>query len=72
MVSMRELVLAAKEPTSWGGIGLVVMAITGLSGNTWEAVVAAIVALAGLVQVFLPEEERKQQRLSRKNADKAV
>lgn len=66
MVSMQELVLAAKEPTSWGGIGLIVMAITGLSGNTWEAVVAAIVAIAGLVQVFLPEEERKNVRAARK------
>jgi len=66
MVSMQELVLAAKEPTSWGGIGLIVMAITGLSGNTWEAIVAAIVALAGLVQVFLPEEERKQVRAAKK------
>jgi len=66
MVSMKELVLAAKEPTSWGGIGLIVMAITGLSGNTWEAIVAAIVALAGLVQVFLPEEERKQVRAAKK------
>ena len=69
MVSMQELVLAAKEPTSWGGVGLVVMAVTGLSGNTWEAVVAAIVALAGLVQVFLPEEERKQVRRTKKVAD---
>lgn len=45
-----------KEPSSYAGFGVISMAWFGWSAEQFGAIVAAIIAVSGLVAVFRPEK----------------
>jgi hypothetical protein len=45
-----------KEPSTWAGIGALVLAITGVSEELWGAISAAGIAVAGVAAVVLSEK----------------
>lgn len=46
-----------KEPSTWAGIGGLVMAFTGLGAEHWGALQAALVSIFAAVAVFMPEQK---------------
>ena len=50
-----------KEPTTWGGISAVLTAIgVSIAPDLWEAIVAAGVAIGGVVMIVLREGTQKE------------
>lgn len=51
---MSGIVQRLREPSTWAGIGAIVVAL-GLPGDIVNAAIQALIGVAGLVAVLLPE-----------------
>lgn len=56
METLRKLLPRLRESSTYAGFGVVAMALFGWTDAQWSAAVAAVIALAGVVAVFVPEK----------------
>ena len=54
---MQQIISRLKEPSTWAGIGAIAVAF-GLPSDIVSAVVQAIIGLAGLAAVVMPEQAK--------------
>ena len=54
---LETIVDRLKEPSTWAGIGALILAVTGISPELWGAVAGAGVAIAGVAAVILSEKK---------------
>lgn len=55
---MKKLLERLREPSTWGGLGLIATMVFKVPQTTVEAVTQAGVAVAGAIAVFMPESKK--------------
>lgn len=54
---LDKIIDRVREPSTWAGIGALVLAVTGMSNELWDALSTAGMSIAAVLAVVLSEKK---------------